>query len=191
MIIKSLQINLAITFIFLIFIGFTSSGFAQKRQIRVYHVVVKTDKGKVKGILERNSKDHLFVEKENGSHVSIPIKQVKTIKIKQYPEVHKTVTVLNSEPGMFDRNLDGTLTQEYLDNSLNIGDEIASGILSITGLMIYQGVSNTFNNLAKFNIGNSEEAYLNTIGIISPFSIYYQASPEYELELLNTLSRKP
>lgn len=152
-------------------------------------MVIKTDNGKVKGILEKNNRDHLFVEKKNGSHLSIPINQVNSIKVKEYPVSHRTITILGSEPGMFDRNVDGTLAQEYLDNSLNIGEEIASGILSIAGLMIYNGLSNTFSNLAKFHIGNSEETYLKTIGEISPFSVYYQASPEYELELLNTLSR--
>lgn len=189
MIVKNLKINLTSILFSLILIGLISNVFAQKRQIRVYHVVVKTDNGKVKGILEKNNRDHLFVEKKNGSHVSIPITQVKKIKVKEYPESYKTITILDSEPSLLDRNLDGTLTQEYLDNSLNIGEEIASGILSIAGLMIYNGLSNTFSNLAKFHIGNSEETYLNTIGKISPFSVYYQASPEYELELLNTLSR--
>jgi len=154
-------------------------------------VVVQTNDGKVKGILERNNKDHLFLEKKNGEHVSIPVREIKKVKVKEYPETYRTITVLDAEPGMLDRNMDGTLTEEYLETSLDIGEEVANGVVTVVGTVVYDVLSNSLSNLAKFKIGNSEETYLNYIGQISPYSIYYQASPEYELELLNTLSREP
>jgi|GEM_PF-1655374 len=181
-------LKLCLTFSFVFLISLT---FAQQRQIRAYHVVVQTNDGKVKGILERNNKDHLFLEKKNGEHVSIPVREIKKIKVKEYPETYRTITVLDAEPGMLDRNMDGTLTEEYLETSLDIGEEVANGVVTVVGTVVYDVLSNSLSNLAKFEIGNSEETYLNHIGQISPYSIYYQASPEYELELLNTLSREP
>lgn len=174
----------------LIFVGLISITFAQQRQVRTYHVIVNTNDGKVKGILERNNKDPIFIEKKNGEHVAIPVRQIKKMKVKEYPEAYRTITVLDSEPGMLDRNMDGTLTDEYLENSIDIGQEIATGVTIVTATIIYDLISNSLTSLAKFTIGNSEERYLENIGQISPYSIYYQASPEYELEVLNTLSRE-
>ncbi len=174
-----------------IFVSLISTTFAQQRQVRAYHVIVNTNDGKVKGILERNNKDHLYIGKKNGEHVSIPVSQIKKIKVKEYPEVYRTITILDSEPGMLDRNTDGTLTDEYLENSIDIGQGIATGVMTVTSTIIYDLISSSLSNLAKFKIGNSQERYLDNIGQISPYSIYYQASPEYELEVLNTLSREP
>src|SRR5690606_13507182 len=87
---------LCLTFSFVFFI---SLSFAQQRQIVAYRVVVQTNEGKVKGILERNNKDHLFLEKKNGEHVSIPVREIKKIKVKEYPEPYRSITVLDAEPG--------------------------------------------------------------------------------------------
>jgi hypothetical protein len=187
---KNLRSSLLRLCLTLIIVGMISNTFAQQRQVRAYHVIVNTNDGKVKGILERNNKDHIFIEKKNGEHVSIPVKQIKKMKVKEYPEAYRTVTILNSEPGMLDRNTDGTLTDEYLEDSIDIGQEIATGVTIVTATIIYDLVANSLTSLAKFKIGNSEERYLENIGQISPYSIYYQASPEYELEVLNTLSRE-
>lgn len=187
---KNLNSSLLRLCLTLIFVGMNSITFAQQRQVRAYHVVVNTNDGIVKGILERNNKDHIFIEKKNGENVSIPVRQIKKMKVKEYPEAYRTITVLDSEPGMLDRNQDGTLTDEYLENSIDIGQEIATGVTIVTATIIYDLISNSLTSLAKFKIGNSEERYLENIGQISPYSIYYQASPEYELEVLNTLSRE-
>jgi len=175
----------------ILLISLYSASFAQKRQIRTYHVVAKTKKERIAGILEKNNKDKIFIEKRNGDHISIPIKNIRSIKVKEYPSKYKTIYITGSEPGVFDRNTDGTLTQSYLEKTPDIGEEIANGIFSIITSVMFNGVANSLHSLANFKIDYRQENYLKSIGDISLYSIYFQASPDYELEVLNSLSKFP
>lgn len=80
--------------------------------IKRYPIEIKTNKGKVSGVLEQNSDKYITIS-THAEVRNIPITSIKSIKIHE-PRQTKTVEVsLIPEPTMFDYDENGKLRVDY------------------------------------------------------------------------------
>ncbi|WP_157278763.1 hypothetical protein [Olivibacter sitiensis] len=164
---------------------------SRPREVMIYNVVAHTTMGKVKGIFERNTGDRIFITTKKGEYVTINVTDLKKLKVKDRPKKRVLRPFDYMRPTSDDYNPNGTLKQSYLDDPPSLGEQLfVAGTLTFLEVTYY-AIYDKFVNLAKFKINRDMDTYHSLLDEISPYALYYQSAPQYELELLNKLSKKP
>lgn len=159
-----------------------------KRQIRQYHVIVKTNKGTVRGILERCTSAKVYVSRKNGTYTAINASDVRIIKVKEYPRKRRVVEIPVLEPGASDYTKEGFLTKEYMDRAPSLAEEATYTAIGMAFTSIYGFFYNQFHNekifRPRYNIAN----YQLTVKELGLYAVYNQNASDYDILQLQGLN---
>ncbi len=170
--------------VFVLSIAFSALAQPGQQAINIYRVEVKTKKKIVKGTFQKNNATHLFIETNKGTYVPIPVKDVKWLKIKANP-ASKTLHVPRYDE---DKNGDGMISQnETMTDKPGLGEQLAIGALSVGAQIGYHALSNKFKNQRVFKLNYKPQVYAANIKEISRYAVYYQATPQFQLESMEGL----
>ena len=197
---KSILLTIIFLFTIISIHGQNKTQIGQK-EILVYDAVIKTSKGKIKGILQRTDSNQLVITKNNQSIV-IPIENIKTLKIKFSKK--KTVPVFNNiAQTAIDFISDPQLSSTVNSYSINsngkqvpldvketpLGERLLVGGAIMTTAIVGNELGKLIPpaTLETFKIEGSMDKYKKLYDELSMYSIDMQASPDYEFKLRKKL----
>jgi hypothetical protein len=174
--------KLLICFLFTFFIY--KSAFTQ--QIKPYLAVVKTDHGKVKGVLQSIDSNGIVLDTETGFN-KIETKSIKSVKIKVVKTPYQPKTYLNYSWDTAEYNIyqNGKMVNKSGEVEPTLGEQVSISV--VTGLL--NGVTNLMaipiqainSSIATYSFKNKLTAEEQQS--LSYFSIEYQRSPKSMLAL--------
>lgn len=159
------------------------------KQIRMYHVVVKTNSGTVRGILERATPARMYVSARNGKYIALQAAEIRLVRIKEYPRKKRKVEIPLMEPGLTAYTSEGYLSEEYMKNAPSLAEDLGYSIVGMALTSAYGFIYNGLNNMDVFKINSDPARYKSLVARISDYAVFNQNLPDYEIELLKKGNR--
>ncbi|WP_316842594.1 hypothetical protein [Pedobacter gandavensis] len=156
--------------------------FAKAQTIKSYLAIVKTDSGKVKGILYTANPDYLVVDDGNGFK-TVKMNIVRSVKIRMVKkgyEVKKLVSHDINSDGEFERGPNGQMVRKWGTKEPTVGDQVWGAVggtfFNVIGNMIAAPIHAINPSLAyyKFQPTQPDSAKVQSL---SYYSIQYQQNP--------------
>lgn len=154
------------------------------KQVRLYHVVVKTKTGTVRGILERTTPTRMYISARSGTYTVLEAADIRLVRVKEYPKRKRKIEVPVREPGLAAYTREGYLSTEYLENAPSLAEDVGYSIVGMAFISVYGLIYNGLNNLVVFKPKYDKANYQSLVPQLSEYAVYNQNLPDYEIELL-------
>jgi len=161
-----------------------SLAFAQS--IKPYIAIVKTEKAKYKGILQRVDSVKVVLN-HDGTLIPVLLNEIKTVQIRAVKKDFKGINLIkvgDEDPDQYHIDERGKSVDKFGRAAPDLEDYAATTFFSV----IFTAIGNAFAlpihainpNVARFKFSNKEAKPVNEL---SYYSIYYQANPNTLAEL--------
>jgi len=161
--------------------------------IKPYMAIVKTEKAKYKGILQRVDSVKVVLN-HDGTLIPVLLNEIKTVQIRAVKKDFKGINLIkvgDEDPDQYHTDERGKSVDKFGHEAPDLKDYAAITFYSV----IFTAVGNAFAlpihainpNVARFKFNNNDAKQVNEL---SYYSIYYQANPNVlaELQQLKTIS---
>ncbi|KGE15050.1 hypothetical protein DI53_1277 [Sphingobacterium deserti] len=165
-----------------------------EREISLYRVSVKTNKGMLKGLFQHAGPDHIIILTERES-TKIAVTIIKSLKIKFDKKRNVPVFQNIAQTGLdiivdpeYTRSSNNTGQDIYGnptvidDEEASLGEQVLMGGVLIGGALLGNEISKLVPpaTIETFKINYSKETYESLYDNLSMYSVDMQSSPEYE-----------
>lgn len=179
--------------IYVALLFFFSLSFAMAQNVKPYIAVIKTEKGKQKGILYKVDSASVILN-HDGEFITIPLNIIKTVQIRTIKKGYKGMNLIKigtQDPDQYKIDARGKLVDKWGKEAPTLEEEAGITFFSVIFTAIANAVALPIHainpNLARFNLHQKEASKINEL---SYYSIYYQANPNVlaELQQLKSIS---
>lgn len=161
-----------------------SVGITKAQTIKPYIAIIKTDSGKVKGILYTANADYLVVDAGNGFK-TIKTSIIKSVKIREIKKEYQVKKLVKYDPYSEDNYVkgpNGVPVRKWGEKDPTIGDEVfghvGGSFFNIIGNLIAAPIHSINPSLAKFKF-KPNQIDSTQIQSLSYYTINYQQNTTY------------
>ena len=175
--------------IYFMLIFFLSGTLLKAQGVKPYIAIVKTKADVIRGVLYKVDSASVVMIVE-GSPVTLPVDQIKTIKIRTPKKEASIIQFLKYDPwnaDNFEKRADGAIVRKWGEKDPTLGEEVGGHVVTtmvnITGNIIAAPIQAINPSIANFKINGDAAKYSQHQTDLDYFSVYYQQNTNLTTEL--------
>ncbi len=162
---------------------------SRSQGIKPYLAIVKTKTDVIKGLLYKADSASVVMIVED-SPITLPVNQIKTIKIRTPKKKASIIQFLKYDPwnaDNFEKRADGDMVRKWGEKDPTLGEEVGGHVVTtmvnITGNIIATPIQAINPSIANFKINGDAAKYAEHQTDLGYFSVYYQQNTNAITEL--------
>ncbi|WP_145855979.1 hypothetical protein [Pedobacter suwonensis] len=182
-----MKFKIIATFLMLVACLFVSE--SKSQGIKPYIAIVKTKADVVKGVLYKVDSASVVMIVE-GSPVTLPVDEIKTIKIRTPKKEASIIQFLKYDPwnaDNYEKRADGAIVRKWGEKDPTPGEEVGghvvATVVNITGNIIAAPIQAINPSIANYKINGDAAKYAQHKTDLDYFSVYYQQNTNLTTEL--------